>query len=174
MAWLRTQTLISAKIEGMFSLVDAPSNANHKINIGLVTDGWDSTACTWYGPSGNGGPAWAGGNGDPGNAGTAVSATWSATAAAGDYWEVDATSIVQEWMTGGTGGRPNRGVELWQTGNTGGTLYSSFYSQDAENDQVTYPGAEAMQLIIELVPEPATLGVLAIGGVLALIRRRRA
>jgi hypothetical protein len=70
----------------------------------------------------------------------------------------DVTAALNNWI----GGQSNFGLFLWQT---------DFNNSEFASRENTAQVGAAPQLIIE-TPEPASLGVLAIGSLLALRRRR--
>ena len=136
-----------------------PNNAGHNINVDRMTDAsWDELVATWNGPGPIWGPNWWGGAGTP-NSVNYISETWTAGDAT---WEVDATALAKSWDPD-VGAATNRGLRIHQTGNTGSNLWVAFASKEHTTE-------DPLQLIF--TPEPATLAVLAIGGILGLIRRR--
>jgi hypothetical protein len=89
----------------------------------------------------------------------------------GGVHDVDITEIVKDWYS-----EANHGVclmfenDYWQ--------YSDApYFQDSEQnsswDNLPDGSSYAIELIVTYMPEPTTIGLLAIGGVAALIRRKR-
>ena len=167
MGWLQglgSANIISATFKGNgWSIVDPPTNPNDEIALDLITEGdWAEDQVTWN--SRLTGVPWATPGVPVGD--NYISATWDP----GVAWEQDATDMVKAWA----GGAPNYGVYAYRTGFSGtvDTIYASFWSRDAEANPGTYPDAMAPDLVIEYVPEPMTLGLLAVGAV-AVIRRRR-
>ena len=135
---ITSQEIASATLRGKYSLVEAPADANHKVAVYRITESdWSEDTVTWNDP-------WSV-NGSPG-AVEAASATWDESAT---HWEIEVTDVVKSWAAGA----PNYGIYLKQTGHSVAvTKYCSFWTKEAEADQGTYPGAEAMQLTIEIVP----------------------
>jgi len=80
----------------------------------------------------------------------------------------DGTAVTPEQSYGGPLGSPVNGEVSQGSGNnpTGGWIYLQFYLSD--NPDTALP----MYAISEIIPEPATMSLLAIGG-LTLFRRRR-
>jgi hypothetical protein len=90
-------------------------------------------------------------------------------------YEVDITQIVRDWVAGGE--MANQGVCLvWEyTGTepwTNDCPYFNYSESQSSWDRLPDGSDKGPEFIITYAPEPVTIGLLAIGG-LALIRRKR-
>jgi len=111
---------------------------------------------------------------------TSISAT--TTIDIGNYpaWtQLDVTSVVQAWLANandGGAGTPNEGLITIMTAG-GGNCY--WWSNDVPQSAIDgldlqgTPPDYYPYLEVEYVPEPATMGLLAIGGLVALLKRRK-
>ena len=108
--------------------------------------------------------AWSDGNFFDQNDGSIGASVDSDLLAANTDNSLDVTTIFQSWADGNL----NNGIALVGTGGTTGitTWYASL-----EYSGGTYGAAP--YVVLEYVPEPATLFVLAVGAGLALLKRRR-
>lgn len=115
---------------------------------------WDAATLTYNN-------AKLGGNTQPGIQGDGIEAILETDAfqssAVGTYYDIDVTSVVQEWSDGA----PNHGFFLRQT-NTNALGFTS-----SDGDTI----AQRPLLRVSFVPEPAALSLVALGA-LALLRRR--
>jgi hypothetical protein len=100
-------------------------------------------------------------------------------APAENRWKIDLTSIVQAWVAGTI---PNDGILLWgEDANSDAdppTVNTRAYFHGADTPSSGFPGQVSdprylPEFVIMQVPEPATLGLLCLGGLVALRRTRR-
>jgi len=144
------QTIVSA-VFTLYNEVGAPWSANpagDPMNIYAVTQTWSETAVTWNNQPTLGATVYATSNANPGSL---ESVMW------------DVTDLVQAWYDGAIA---NNGLEI----RSSGTNQLHFLSS---NEQA--PGTFGPNLAITYgpVPEPATMALLAVGGLAPLIRRRK-
>ena len=138
---------------------------NVPVDVARLTQAWAEGTGTGT-PSGDGATyntydgvnTWttAGGDYDAGSA-IAASVTTART-----WFNIDITSLVQFWADNPT---QNNGLIIVNT--SGGD--SNYFDINGSSEQ---EGLHAAYLVVDSVPEPATMGLLAIGG-LALLRRKR-
>lgn len=160
------------------------SNWEEGTDTGSYSNGWWNrtswSRCnrgisdSWYGGSGGGtlvAPTLATVAATPGVVGAAVDFVFTGTQAfLTSVMTAWASDTVTDWGRGAFAppdtnvATPNRGM-LLLGGNGGGG--ARFYSSENGTNSL------GPQLIVTYTPEPATLGLLAIGGVAALIRRRK-
>jgi hypothetical protein len=115
------------------------------LTIMRVTENWDEDTLTYANR-----PGGSGSYGSYDTSDGAIYPEWNDAALAG---------LVQNWVDGTV---PNYGIMFEHSGDSGNVR---FYSDD------TTTGMKP-QLTVDYIPEPATLSLLGIGGLWALIRRR--
>lgn len=86
-------------------------------------------------------------------------------------YDVDVTEIVRDWYSEG-----NQGLVVLFENDTWSNSNAPYFN-DSESNSTWYllpdGSSPGIELIITYTPEPTTIGLLAIGGVAALIRRKR-
>ena len=161
MEWLQglgSSQIASATLKGnSWALLErAAANEGHLLQFFRITESdWVEGIQTGAPPGPEGGVTWLGPDGvstwnTPGRPEcvlVATTDTWSS-----EPLDIDITHAVWAWADG----EPNYGITHDQVGfqTTEGASYSSFWSREAEADQVTYPGAKAPQLEIVLGQAP--------------------
>ena len=111
---------------------------------------------------------------------TSISTTTTINLDEKKVWNsLDVTPIVQAWLANandGGAGTPNEGFITVITAGGGNCYWFSSDATDAYVAGQELPGVGAdyyPYLTVEYVPEPATMGLLAIGGLVALLKRRK-
>jgi len=94
----------------------------------------------------------------------------------GTHYELDVLDIVKGWYTDGNNGLCMKmESETWPP--VGAGDWNAPYIREAEfaSDWQRYPdgSAASISLVVTYTPEPATMALLAIGGIGALLRRKR-
>ncbi len=85
-----------------------------------------------------------------------------------DTWaEADITQIVKDWLDGVYA---NNGIELQDDSDLDGYVW---YWSSIQDGMAGHVGSQYVPYLEVTIPEPATLGLLGIGAVLSVLRRRR-
>jgi hypothetical protein len=133
------------------------------ITAHYVTTDWDLQSVSWW--QAETGKAWTpGGDFDP-----TVAATLGGLGPKSDgQWDVftdNFNAMVQGWVNG----TANYGMLLkFETEGSGPDLNFRWY-----NDRAGAAASPTLEVTYHLTPEPATMALLAVGGIGAMIRRRR-
>ncbi len=149
--------------------------SSHSIEVYLLNsadEDWDET--TANGPTKDGTTAWVGGSRPYDATGASASVTWTPTAGSRGPVIIDVTSLVQQMITEG---RTDGTFVIASSSAPDWDNHASMGQKELKWDRPSgapYNDYDFQRLtVVSTIPEPATMGLLLVGGLGVLARRRR-